>query len=157
MKLIKWMSKKTILGCLGVMVAALLGSYLSSLWPVRLSSIYSSISDGAIFDITSGLLAIVGFAVAFIAAEIISTYRRITVEKIAASFEKEVRDMSFNKMLRLPAKFYSDETSGEYTAKINQAVGGVSHILKAVCNNVIPVVFISAFTIWQILSSILYH
>ena len=54
MKLIKWMSKKTILGCLGVMVAALLGSYLSSLWPVRLSSIYSSISDGAIFDITSG-------------------------------------------------------------------------------------------------------
>ena len=152
MKLIKWMSKKTILGCLGVMVAALLGSYLSSLWPVRLSSIYSSISDGAIFDITSGLLAIVGFAVAFIAAEIISTYRRITVEKIAASFEKEVRDMSFNKMLRLPAKFYSDETSGEYTAKINQAVGGVSHILKAVCNNVIPVVFISAFTIWQILS-----
>ena len=143
MKLIKWMSKKTILGCLGVMVAALLGSYLSSLWPVRLSSIYSSISDGAIFDITSGLLAIVGFAVAFIAAEIISTYRRITVEKIAASFEKEVRDMSFNKMLRLPAKFYSDETSGEYTAKINQAVGGVSHILKAVCNNVIPVVLIS--------------
>ena len=41
MKLIKWMSKKTILGCLGVMVAALLGSYLSSLWPVRLSSIYT--------------------------------------------------------------------------------------------------------------------
>ena len=151
MKIIKLMSKKTIYGCLGVMIAALLGSYLSSLWPVRLSSIYSAISDGEISDIGSGLFAIVSFAVAFISAEVISTYRRITVEKITASFEKEVRDMSFNKMLRLPAKFYSDETSGEYTAKINQAIGGVSHILKAVCNNIIPVVFISLFTIWQIL------
>ena len=56
MKLIKWMSKKTILGCLGVMVAAILGPYLSSLWPVRLSSIYSHISEGAILDINSGFL-----------------------------------------------------------------------------------------------------
>ncbi len=151
MRIIKCMSKRTILGCLGVMIAALVGSYLSSLWPVRLSSIYNSISDGDIFDINSGILAITVFAITFIAAEAISTVRRITVEKITASFEKEVRDMSFFKILRLPAKSYSQETSGEYTAKINQAVGGVSHMLKAVCNNVIPVVFISIFTIWQIL------
>lgn len=151
MKLIKWMSVKTRLGCIGVMLAALIGAYLSSIWPVRLSSVYNAISEGSIFDINSGILAIMLFAMIFIAAEAISTIRRIAVEKITASFEKEVRDVSFNKLLRLPAKFYSDETSGEYTAKINQAVGGVSHIVKAVCNNVIPVVFVSGFTIWQIL------
>jgi len=151
MKLIKWMSLKTRVGCLCVMIAALIGAYLSSLWPVRLSSVYNAISEGTIFNVNSGILAISLFAMTFIAAEAISTIRRITVENITASFEKEVRDMSFYKMLRLPVKFYSDETSGEYTAKINQAVGGVSHIVKAICNNVIPVVFVSGFTIWQIL------
>jgi len=90
------------------------------------------------------------FGAVFALAELCTIIRRVWVDNISATLEKELRGKSFEKLLRLPAYFYNSNTSGEYTAKINQSVSGANQLVKAVCNNIVPSVFIGFFTVFQI-------
>ena len=48
------MSRSTKIKCLGVLALALAGSFLASLWPVRLGEVYTAISDGRISTLAQG-------------------------------------------------------------------------------------------------------
>lgn len=48
------MSRSTKFKCLGVLALALAGSFLASLWPVRLGEVYTAISDGRISTLAQG-------------------------------------------------------------------------------------------------------
>ncbi len=151
MSVFKYLSKKLKISCALVIVLAITGSVIASIWPVLLSEIYDGISIGTIFSFSTAAIPIILFGIAFLSSEICSIVRRVWVDKISASFEKHLRDTSIQKLLRLPTKFYNDNISGEYTAKINQSVAGASQLVKTICNNIVPSVFISIFTIVQVI------
>jgi len=151
MKILKFLSMKLKLCCVAVIAVAIAGAGLASVWPVMLSDIYDAISTGAIDSVHSGAKAFLVFGGVFAAAELCSTARRIWVENISAALEKELRNKSIKKLMRLPTHFYNSNTSGEYTAKINRSVSGANQVVKAICNNIVPSVFMGFFTIYQII------
>ena len=151
MKVLKYLSNKLCISCIAVTIVAVLGSCVASIWPVLLSDIYDDISKGVIINIKGGIVPFLTFGFTFAVAEVMAIFRRVWIDNISASFEKELRNKSIKKLLRLPTKFFNNNTSGEYTAKINQSVAGASQLIKVVCNNIVPAVFVSTFTVIQVL------
>lgn len=151
MKVFKYLSNKLRISCIVVTIVAVLGSCVASIWPVLLSDIYDDISNGVINNVKDGIVPFLAFGCIFAVAEVIAIFRRVWVDKISASFEKDLRNKSIEKLLHLPTKFFNNNTSGEYTAKINQSVAGASQLIKVICNNIVPAVFVSSFTVIQVL------
>lgn len=149
MKIFKYLSVRLRTCCVAVILVAIFSACIASIWPVLLSRIYDDISSGAIHNVDSGLMACLMFGIVFVISEVLAIFRRVWVDIIAVSFEKDLRNRSINKLLRLPTKFFNANTSGEYTAKINQSVAGASQLVKVICNRIVPAIFISIFTITQ--------
>jgi len=152
MKIFKYLSVRLRVWCVAVILVAIFNACIASIWPVLLSRIYDNISNGVIHSVNSGIVAFLVFGLVFVIAEVSAIFRRVWVDNIAVSFEKDLRNKSIKKLLRLPTKFFNANTSGEYTAKINQSVAGASQLVKVICNNIVPSVFISIFTITQVIS-----
>lgn len=151
MKIIKYLSAKQRLFCILIILIAIIGAAAASYWPVLLSDVYNRIVEGDITDAQSGFLPFILFGVAFAGAEVSSIIRRVWTDIVSASFEMRLRNKSIKKLLRLPTSFFNSNTSGEYTAKINQSVAGANQLVKVICNNIVPSIFISGFTIYQIM------
>ena len=116
------MSRSTKFKCLGVLALALAGSFLASLWPVRLGEVYTAISDGRISTLAQGAGAILTFGLIYLAAEWIAIFRRVMLDCVVATHEAEVRDLCVEKLLKMPVAYYSGCLSGEKTAQLNQGV-----------------------------------
>ena len=151
MKALQYLSAKQRLFCAAIILTAVIGAAAASYWPVLLSGIYDRIIEGEINSVSSGLFPLLVFGSMFAGAELCGIIRRVWTDVIAASFETTLRNKSIQKLLRLPTAFFNSNTSGEYTAKINQAVTGASQFIKVICNNIVPSVFISGFTIVQVI------
>lgn len=151
MKIFKFLSKKLRISCFVVTIVAVIGACVASIWPVLLSDIYDDISNGVINNVKDSIIPFAVFGSIFAIAEVITIFRRVWVDKISASFEKDLRNKSIEKLLHLPTKFFNNNTSGEYTAKINQSVSGASQLVKVICNNIVPAVFVSTFTVIQVI------
>lgn len=151
MKVFSYLSTRSRINCIFVLLLAVAGACLAAYWPVMLSKIYDGISTGIIADLESGTSYLLLFGSVFLISEVCSIVRRVWVDRIAVSFEKSLRKMSVNKLLRLPTCFFNETMSGEYAAKINQSVTGASQLVKVICNNIVPSVFIGVFTITQVL------
>lgn len=151
MKAIKYLSVKQRLVCAAIIIIAVVGAAAASYWPVLLSSIYDRIIEGEIHSIGTALLPLLIFGAAFAGSELCGIVRRVWTDVVSASFENSLRNKSIKKLLRLPTAFFNSNTSGEYTAKINQSVSGASQFVKVICNNIVPSLFISGFTIVQVI------
>ena len=110
-------TKKTKFKCMGVIVLAMIGSVLASVWPVRLGELYTWISGGQIGTIVQGASAVLTFALIYLAAECITILRRVLLDCIIAAHEAEVRKISIEKLLKMPVSYYSGCLSGEKIAK----------------------------------------
>lgn len=144
------MSNKTKLKCIGVIVLALVGSLLASVWPVRLGELYTNISDGTVSTIAQGALAVVTFGLIYLAAECITIVRRVMLDCIIASHESEIREYSIEKLLKMPVSYYFGCLSGEKTAQLNQGVAGFSQLIKITCNDIFATVLTAVCTLVQV-------
>ena len=70
-KYLSIMSKQTKFKCIGVIAMAFISSLLASIWPVRLGTLYTSISNGTIRTIAEGAGAILTFGLIYLASECI--------------------------------------------------------------------------------------
>lgn len=145
------MSRSTKFKCLGVLTLALAGSFLASLWPVRLGEVYTAISDGRISTLAQGAGAILTFGLIYLAAEWIAIFRRVMLDCVVATHEAEVRDLCVEKLLKMPVAYYSGCLSGEKTAQLNQGVAGFSQLIKILCNDVFATTLTALCTLGQVL------
>lgn len=144
------MSLKTKWKCIGVIVLAAISSVLASIWPVKLGELYDSISNGTVNTLAQGTVAIVSFGLIYLAAECIAIARRVILDCIIATHETEVRDLSIEKLLKMPISYYSGCLSGEKTAQLNQGVAGFSQLIKIMCNDVFATVLVAFCTLAQV-------
>lgn len=151
MKVFTYLSKRLRVSIVFVLMLAILGSYLAAIWPVMISKIYDCISSGTMSNVSDALYKLMIFGAAFLFAEACSIVCRVWIDRVVVAFEKDLRNLSVDKLMHLPTYFYDKTISGEYTAKINQSVAGASQLVKVICNHVIPSVFIGVFTIMQVI------
>ena len=144
------MSRQTKLKCIGVIAMAFISSLIASVWPVKLGSLYTRISNGSIRTITQGSAAILAFGVIYLASEYITIARRVLLDCIIATHESEVRELSIEKLLKMPVSYYSGCLSGEKTAQLNQGVAGFSQLIKIMCNDVFATVLTAVCTLIQV-------
>lgn len=144
------MSQKTKIKCVGIIILAFVSSFLASLWPVRLAELYTNISNGTINTLAKGGLAVATFGLIYLSAECITILRRVMLDCIIATHESDVRENSVEKLLKMPASFYSGSLSGEKTAQLNQGVAGFSQLIKIMCNDVFATVLTSVCTLVQV-------
>ena len=149
-KYLSIMSKQTKFKCIGVIAMAFISSLLASIWPVRLGTLYTSISNGTIRTIAEGAGAILTFGLIYLASECITIIRRVLLDCIIASHESEVREYSIEKLLKMPVSYYSGCLSGEKTAQLNQGVAGFSQLIKIMCNDVFATVLTAVCTLVQV-------
>lgn len=149
-KYLSIMSKQTKFKCIGVIAMAFISSLLASIWPVRLGTLYTSISNGTIRTIAEGAGAILTFSLIYLASECITITRRVLLDCIIASHESEVREYSIEKLLKMPVSYYSGCLSGEKTAQLNQGVAGFSQLIKIMCNDVFATVLTAVCTLVQV-------
>ena len=145
------MSRSTKFKCLGVLALALAGSFLASLWPVRLGKVYTAISDGRIATLAQGAGAILTFGLIYLAAEWVAIFRRVMLDCVVATHEAEVRDLCVEKLLKMPVAYYSGCLSGEKTAQLNQGVAGFGQLIKILCNDVFATTLTAFCTLGQVL------
>lgn len=143
-------SGKTKLKCLGVILLAIIGSVLASIWPVMLGEIYTKISSGEINAFFSGAFVVAVFGLIYLLAECITIIRRVLLDCIIATHEAEVRENSVGKLLKMPVSYYSDCLSGEKTAQLNQGVSGLSQLIKITCNDIFATVLTAICTLAQV-------
>ena len=149
-KYLKIMSKKTKVKCIGVVALALIGSYLASVWPVKLGELYTKISTGKFSCIEDGIGAVIVFGLIYLTAEIITILRRVILDCVIATHESEVRETSIEKLLKMPVAYYSGCLNAEKTAQLNQGVSGFSQLIKIMCNDVIATIIIAVCTLTQV-------
>ena len=149
-KVLNIISLKTKYKCLGIVTLSVVTAVLASLWPVQLGKIYTNVSGGNISTLRQGLLSVTVFGATYAAAECITVFRRVAMDWIVASNEKEVRERSFSKLLQMPVGDYSDSVSGTKTAELNQGVAGLSQLIKIFCNDIIATLFIAVCTLGQV-------
>lgn len=148
-KVIHLLSNKLKVKCLLLSMLAVVGAYLVSLNPVYLGKVL----DGITAQSASTKHFVLIFAVLFLLTEIVNIFRRVSVDRVSARFEEELRNTSIRKLLHLPIKeLVASGVSGELTSKINQAVGGASQLLKMLPNDVLPAVFTGFFVVVQCFS-----
>lgn len=145
------MSKKIKFKCAGVIALAFLGSVLASVWPVRLGELYTDISQGGITGVAQGTRSVVQFGIIYLFAECITILRRVILDCVIASHESDAREHSVEKLLKMPVAYYSGCLSGEKTAQLNQGVAGSSQLIKLLCNDIFPAVFVAVCTLTQVL------
>lgn len=144
------MSRSTKIKCLGIIALAFVSSFLASLWPVRLAELYTNIPNGTINTLAKGGLAVATFGLIYLSAECITILRRVMLDCVIATHESEVRENSVEKLLKMPASFYSGSLSGEKTAQLNQGVAGFSQLIKIMCNDVFATVLTAVCTLAQV-------
>lgn len=145
------LSRKTKLKCMCVIALAMVNAILSSIWPVRLSDLYTSISSGNILSLKQGLVLIAQFGMIYLSAECISIVRRVFLDCIIASHEAETRSNSIEKLLKMPVAYCTGRLSAERTAQLNQGVAGLSQLIKIMCNDVFATVLTAICTLAQVL------
>lgn len=128
--LLSAMTVKTKCKCIGIILLAVLSAVLAAEWPVKLSELYTAITDGTISCPAQGVMPILYFGLIFLAAEGITIVRRVLLDCIIADHEAEIREISVEKLLKMPAAYYSGSLSGEKTAQLNQGVDGFSQLIK---------------------------
>ena len=101
-KYFRLMSKKTKVKCFGIILLAMISSFLASVWPVKLGEIYSEISNGEIDSVTQIIVAVTTFGLIYLSAECILIVRRVMLDCIIATHEAEVRENSIEKLLKMP-------------------------------------------------------
>ena len=148
-KIVRMLSVKIRIECLLLSALAVVGAYLVSLVPVYLGKTLDGITDGSV-----DIVPLIGlFAFLFLSAEAINIFRRVSVDRVCARFEEELRNKSIRKLLHLPIReLTASGVSGELTSKINQAVGGSSQLTKMLPNDLLPAVFTGFFVVVQCLS-----
>lgn len=152
----KWKSAFSLIGkgtkfkCVGVMLLALVGSVLASIWPVQLGKLYTKISHGELDSIVMGIKAIATFGLIYLAAESVTIIRRILLDCIIVTHEAQLRENSIEKLLKMPVSYYSGCLSGERTAQLNQGVAGLSQMIKVLCNDIFATVLTSVCTLVQV-------
>lgn len=144
------MSRQTKLKCVGVIALALVSALLASTWPVRLGELYTSISDGAIRTVAQGAGALALFGAIYFASECVAIIRRVLMDCVIADHEAEIRTLSVERLLKMPASYYSGCLSGEKTAQLNQGVAGFSQLVKILCNDVFSTVLTALCTLVQV-------
>lgn len=144
------MSNQTKLKCIGVIAMAFIGSLLASVWPVKLGTLYTSISNGTIRTIAQGFVGILMFGLIYLASECITIARRVLLDCIVATHESEIREKSIGKLLKMPVSYYTGCLSGEKTAQLNQGVAGFSQLIKITCNDVFATVLTAVCTLVQV-------
>lgn len=149
-KAVLLISTKTKAKCIGVIILAICGAILASIWPVRLGNLYTSISNGTIHSLEQGYVAIITFGIIYLLAESITVVRRVMLDCIIATHESEVRERSIEKLLKMPVSYYSGCLSGEKTAQLNQGVAGFSQLIKIICNDVFSTVLTAVCTLIQV-------
>lgn len=147
---LKLMTSKTKLKCVGIIVLAIISSVLASIWPVKLGELYTEISRGGITDISQGVVAIVTFGLIYFLAECITILRRVFLDCIIATHESEIREISVEKLLKMPVSYYAGCLSGEKTAQLNQGVAGLSQLIKILCNDITATVLTAVCTLIQV-------
>lgn len=152
-KYMRIMTRSMKLKCLGVIAIAFIGSYTASVWPVKLGVLYTDISSGRICNLSQGIKAILIFGGFFLIAELISIIRRVIMDCIIASNEADVRDMSIDRLLKVPVSYYSETLSGEKTAQLNQGVAGFSQLIKISCNDIAATVLTAVCTFVQVITN----
>jgi len=149
-KYLSLLSDKTKARCVGIVILAIVSSFLASTWPVYLGKIYTAITDGQITNLSQGGGAIAVFGIVVLLSEIISISRRVMIDCIISSQEADLKSSSIEKLLKMPVAFYSGSLSGERTAQMNQGVAGLSALIKIICNDVATTIFIAICTIVQV-------
>lgn len=146
------MSTKTKIGCVAVIMMAVVGAILASMWPVQLGTLYTDISNGKYGGLAQWMPAGLTFGAIYLMAECITIGRRVLLDCIIAHHESEVREKSIEKMLKMPGAYYIEKgkLSGEKIAELNQGVAGFSQLIKIVCNDVLATVFTAVFTLVQV-------
>lgn len=149
-KYLSLMSNQTKVECTGIIVLALVSSLLSSIWPVRLSRLYTNISNGAIGSTREGVAAVMAFGVIYLLAECIAIVRRVMLDCTIATHESGVRGNIIDKLLKIAIAYHAKSQSGEKTAQLNQGVAGFSQLIKIMCNDVFAAVFMAVCTLAQV-------
>ena len=149
-KYLSMMSTKTKLKCIVVIVLAAISSVLASSWPVKLSELYTNISDGTIKSLAQAAIVVASFGLIYLASECVSIVRRVMLDCIIATHETEVRNLSIEKLLKMPVSYYSGSLCGEKTAQLNQGVAGFSQLIKIVCNDVLSTILVAICTLTQV-------
>lgn len=149
-KYLSVMSRKTKLKCVGVIILAFVSAMLASIWPVKLGELYTNISNRTISTIAEGAVAVITFGLVYLCAECVTIIRRVILDCIIATHESEVRELSIEKLLKMPIAYYSGCLSGEKTAQLNQGVAGFSQLIKILCNDVFATVMTAACTLVQV-------
>lgn len=149
-KYLSIMSRKTKIKCVGIIALAFASSLLASIWPVKLAELYTNISNGTINTLAKGALAVATFGLFYLSAECITILRRVILDCVIATHESEVRENSIEKLLMMPASYYSSSLSGEKTAQLNQGVAGFSQLIKIMCNDVLATVLTAVCTLVQV-------
>lgn len=149
-KYLSIISNKTMFRCTGVLVLAVISSVLASIWPVRLAALYTSISSGQISTLQQGLFPVAVFCGIYMGAECITILRRVLLDCVIAKYESEVRQISIEKILKMPVSYTFGSNSGEKTAQLNQGVAGMSQLLKIFCNDVCATILTAVCTLTQV-------
>ena len=149
-KYLSLMQKKTKLKCIGVITLAFISSLLSSIWPVKLGELYTSISNGSLATFSQGTIAIMTFGLIYLFAECITIIRRVFLDCVIVTHESEVREYCTEKLLKMPVAYYSDCLSGEKTAQLNQGVAGFSRLIKITCNDILATMLTAICTLVQV-------
>lgn len=150
-RIVKMISTRTKIKCMGVILLAAVSALLGSLWPVKLGDLYTSISGGAYATVVQGLGPILMFGAVYLLAEIMTSLRRVALERVVTAQEAEVREQSLGRLLKMPLSYYGDGLSGEKTAQLNQGITGLSQLLKMGCNDVLATVLTAVCTLGQVL------
>lgn len=149
-KYLSLISKKARWCCAGILVLAVIGAVMASVWPVQLANLYSAISAGQIDSLKAGSAALGILGVTYLASECVAIIRRVLIDCVIANHESEIRQSSIEKMLKLPVAYNFGHNSGEKTAQLNQGVAGMSQLVKILCNDVFSTVLTAVCTLVQV-------
>lgn len=143
-------SIRTKLKCVGVIILAAVSAMLASIWPIKLGELYTGISSGMIRTIAQGAIPVLNFGLIYLASECLTITRRVMLECIVATHESEIRELSIEKLLKMPMAYYTEGLSGEKTARLNQGVAGLSQLMKIMCNDVFATLLTAFCTLIQV-------
>lgn len=149
-KYLSLISKKARWCCAGILMLAVVGAVMASIWPVQLANLYTDISSGQISTIYDGIGAILLLGATYLTAECVAIIRRVFLDCVIANHESDIRQSSIEKMLKLPVAYTFGHNSGEKTAQLNQGVAGMSQLVKLLCNDVFSTALTAICTLVQV-------
>ncbi|MDR2198474.1 MAG: ABC transporter ATP-binding protein/permease [Deltaproteobacteria bacterium] len=146
LKIISLLSTKKKIQYFFLAILALLGAILVSATPVYLGRTIDGISNQS----ENWRKLIVIFAIIFASSQIIHRLRGMSVDRVSAAVEEDLRNNTIFKLLRLPLKdLNSSEISGELAAKLEESVEGASKLVKLTSSDLLPSLFIAGCIVLQ--------